>query len=157
VPVRLLHEDEYETWAAESSARYAQSMIDHAGWEPARAREKARQDYAELLPRGLATPHHAIFAIEDGGDVAGHLWVAEREWIGGTNLFVYEVEILERFRGRGLGRAAMLFAEEEARRRGLPRVELNVFGGNEVARSLYRSLGYVESAVHMVKPLGPAL
>ena len=47
----------------------------------------------------------------------------------------------------------MLLAESEARRRGLDRVALNVFGGNEVARSLYRSLGYGENAIVMSKNL----
>jgi ribosomal protein S18 acetylase RimI-like enzyme len=47
----------------------------------------------------------------------------------------------------------MLLAEEEARRRGIPRLALNVFGGNTVARRLYTSLGYVENAVAMSKAL----
>jgi ribosomal protein S18 acetylase RimI-like enzyme len=47
----------------------------------------------------------------------------------------------------------MEFAEEEARRRGLDRVALNVFGRNVTARGLYRSLGYRESAVFMEKEL----
>ena len=54
---------------------------------------------------------------------------------------------------RRYGKAAMVFAEEEALRRGHDRVALNVFGGNEVARSLYRSLGYDENAVSMSKKL----
>jgi ribosomal protein S18 acetylase RimI-like enzyme len=32
-------------------------------------------------------------------------------------------------------------------------VALNVFGGNEAARGLYRSLGYTEDAVSMSKPV----
>jgi len=47
----------------------------------------------------------------------------------------------------------MLFAEEEASRRGVSRVSLNVFGGNDAARSLYRSLGYAELATLMRKDL----
>jgi ribosomal protein S18 acetylase RimI-like enzyme len=47
----------------------------------------------------------------------------------------------------------MLYAEEEARRRGLSSISLNVFGGNEAARTLYRSLGYEELAVLMRKDL----
>ena len=43
----------------------------------------------------------------------------------------------------------MLFAE--ARRRGYGRLGLNVFGNNDVARSLYRSLGYEENGVFMTK------
>ena len=47
----------------------------------------------------------------------------------------------------------MQFAEDEARRRGIVKVALNVFGGNAVARRLYASLGYQETAVHMEKPV----
>ena len=47
----------------------------------------------------------------------------------------------------------MLLLEDEARSLGLTRISLNVFGGNEVARSLYRSLGYAEKAVAMSKEL----
>jgi ribosomal protein S18 acetylase RimI-like enzyme len=47
----------------------------------------------------------------------------------------------------------MLLAEAEARRRSLARIGLNVFGGNEVARNLYRSLGYTETAIIMHKHL----
>jgi ribosomal protein S18 acetylase RimI-like enzyme len=47
----------------------------------------------------------------------------------------------------------MRLAEDEARGRGIDRIELNVFGGNDVARGLYRSLGYVETAAQMRKDL----
>ena len=47
----------------------------------------------------------------------------------------------------------MLLFEEEARSRGLSGASLTVLGGNEVARSLYRSLGYSERAVFMSKTL----
>jgi RimJ/RimL family protein N-acetyltransferase len=45
----------------------------------------------------------------------------------------------------------MLALEEQALALGYTRVELNVFGGNEVARRLYRALGYTETAVAMAK------
>jgi ribosomal protein S18 acetylase RimI-like enzyme len=45
----------------------------------------------------------------------------------------------------------MLVLEDEARGRGLRGVEFNVWAGNDVARSLYRSLGYAEQAVFMNK------
>jgi ribosomal protein S18 acetylase RimI-like enzyme len=45
----------------------------------------------------------------------------------------------------------MEFAEGFAREQGLDRIELNVMGGNEVARGLYRSLAYDEVAVYMGK------
>jgi hypothetical protein len=35
----------------------------------------------------------------------------------------------------------------------MTRIDLNVLGGNRVARSLYASEGYAESSLHMGKPL----
>jgi ribosomal protein S18 acetylase RimI-like enzyme len=66
-------------------------------------------------------------------------------------LNVYDLDIDEPYRGRGYGRAAMLFAEEEARRRGLTRISLHVGARNDVARNLYRSLGFEEHEVAMSK------
>jgi len=91
--------------------------------------------------------------IETEGEHVGELWLTEREEQLRPVLWVYDLRVDERFRGRGFARAAMEFAEEEARRRGLGHVALNVFGGNEPARRLYRSLGYREDAVSMSKPV----
>ena len=70
-------------------------------------------------------------------------------------MFIYDMAVDEAHRGKGYGRAAMGLAEEEARLRGIGRIELNVFGGNDVARGLYLSLGYVETSVQMAKDLDP--
>ena len=68
-------------------------------------------------------------------------------------LYIYEIAIEPEHQGRGYGRAAMRLVEDEAARRGIARIELNVFGGNDVARGLYRTLGYVETSVQMAKDL----
>jgi ribosomal protein S18 acetylase RimI-like enzyme len=47
----------------------------------------------------------------------------------------------------------MVLAEEEARRRGLTRIALRVGVRNDVARNLYRSLGFEENEVVMSKPV----
>jgi ribosomal protein S18 acetylase RimI-like enzyme len=73
--------------------------------------------------------------------------------MGQRSIFIYDVHIDDAQRGRGYGKAAMLLAEEEARRRGLDSVALSVFGGNTVARGLYTALGYVENAIAMSKDL----
>ncbi len=66
---------------------------------------------------------------------------------------MYSIEIAPEHRGRGFGRGAMRLFEDEVRRRGLSQANLTVLGGNEVARSLYRSRAYVERAVFMSKDL----
>ncbi len=153
--LRPLREDEFHAWSERSRAGYAHS-IEHDGGVPHDlAVEKAERDYAQILPDGLATPGQAIFSVEveQGGEVAGSLWVAERTSDAGAILFVYALEIDESYRGQGRAKAAMRAAEAEARRRGLDRIELNVFGGNATARGLYRALGYAEVAVYMGKDL----
>ncbi len=146
-----MSEQEYAVWGPAAQAGYAADMIANGGVAEEIAHAKAEKDFATLLSEGIGTPGHWLYTIVEDGDPAGELWLAERGGDLGKSLFVYDVHVREERRGRGLGRAAMVFAEEEARRRGLPNVALNVFGGNEVARGLYRSLGYRESAVWMVK------
>jgi len=149
--LRPLRDDEFDAWAAASKAGYAASIEHDGGFPHEVAQRKAETDAAQLLPDGRVPDGHAVYMIEDEGEVVGHLWVAEREADDQRVLYVYDVSVDEDARGRGLGRLAMEFAEGEARRRGIRRVTLNVFGGNEVARGLYRSLGYAEVAVWMAK------
>ena len=141
---------EYEEWFPKARKGYAADMID-AGIAADVATAKAETDFANLLPQGAATPGQDVYTIESDGHPVGDLWLCERENDGGKVLFIYDVQVNDDQRGKGLGRAAMVFVEEEARRRGLPRVALNVFGGNAVARGLYLSLGYNEVAVWMEK------
>ena len=47
----------------------------------------------------------------------------------------------------------MLLLEEELRERGIPRIGLNVFGRNAVARHLYESVGYQISSIQMSKDI----
>jgi GNAT superfamily N-acetyltransferase len=68
-------------------------------------------------------------------------------------LIVYDIDVDEPHRGRGYGKAAMGFTEDEARRRGLTRIALHVGARNDVARNLYRSLGFDEHDVSMSKPV----
>ena len=148
--VRRLREDEYDAFIARAMAFYVDDMV-RAGIERDVAQAKADKDLPQLLPDGLATPDHFMYAIEHDGRFAGYLWLCNRDGELGHSLFVYAVEIDDELRGRGLGRAAMVFAEEEAQRLGIAKVALNVFGGNAAARHLYLSLGYEETAVHMEK------
>jgi ribosomal protein S18 acetylase RimI-like enzyme len=152
--LRPLLAGEYVAWRDEEIADYARDIAENGDTPPAAALRKARDDLERVLPDGLATPGHAIYVLEQHGASVGRLWLAERVMDDRRALFIYDIHVDPEWRGRGLGRAAMLLAEEEARARGIGRVELNVFGGNTVARRLYLSLGYVERAVLMAKDLG---
>ena len=145
--------EEFPSFVAASKAGYAHDIEVHGGQTRQAAQAKAEADFPAVLALGLETPGHAIFIVEAAGAAVGRLWLAERESGGRRVLFIYDISIDAEQQGRGFGRAAMGLAEEEARSRGIGRVELNVFGGNDVARGLYRSLGYVETSVQMGKDL----
>jgi ribosomal protein S18 acetylase RimI-like enzyme len=154
VRLRPLLDDELPAFIDHGRAAYARDMVAQAGLTPEQAEQKAQNDWARLLPNGAVGSGHHLFAVEDeeSGERVGDLWIAERSSdFEGTAAFVYSIEIAEAFRGRGYGKQAMLLAEDEVRARGISHIALNVFGGNEVARSLYRSLGYTETAVFMRK------
>jgi ribosomal protein S18 acetylase RimI-like enzyme len=153
VRLRPITPDEFPAFVAASKAGYAEGIEMHGGQTHEAARQKAEADFPAVLPLGLETPGHSIFIVEADGAEVGRLWLAQRDMAGRKILYVYDISIHSEHQGRGYGRAAMRLAEDEARSRGIDRIELNVFGGNDVARGLYRSLGYVETAAQMRKDL----
>ena len=151
VQLRSMREDEFHAWLPHMRAGYAEAIRRDGGASTEAAQAKADRDVEQLFPGGEPSAEQAVFVIEEDGQPVGELWVAERDGDLGRALWIYDVHVRADRRGRGLGKAAMSFAEDEARRRGVGRVALNVFGGNEVARGLYRSLGYKEMAIVMDK------
>ena len=153
VELRPMRDDEFPAWREASELEYAAQIHEKGGLSREAADAKAEKDFASILTHGVETPNHALNVIVDDGAVVGSLWTAVRESDAGRVLFVYEIRLAEEARGRGIGRAAMRLAEDVARGQGLTRIELNVFGGNDAARNLYRSLDYAEVAVYMGKDL----
>ena len=154
IGLRPMREDEYDDFYADAVEQYARDLEEHGGFTGEQARTKSVADHERLFPQGLGTPDHFLRVVEDEGRRVGVVsWAIQTSQVGARRAYLYWVAIEESERGRGLGRAAMLALEDEVRAHGLDRIELNVFGGNDVARGLYRSLGYAESAVHMGKSL----
>lgn len=153
VQLRPMRDEEFADWLPRMRDDYGQAMIDEAGIPPEGAREKAAADIEQLFPDGRPSDEQLVFVIEADGEPVGELWLADRDVLGQRSLFIYDVHVAEPQRGRGLGKAAMLLAEDEARRRGIDRLALNVFGRNTVARRLYQSLGYEDNAIAMSKSL----
>jgi ribosomal protein S18 acetylase RimI-like enzyme len=149
IALRPLRDDEYDAWDAAHRAEYEHGLVEFAGMERAAARVKVAHDVAAVLPDGLATARTRIWAVEEHGRKVGTVFLGVRS----GEAWLYDITIDAAERGRGYGRAAMLALEDEVRALGHDSVTLNVWGGNAVARGLYRSLGYVEQSVHMRKPL----
>jgi ribosomal protein S18 acetylase RimI-like enzyme len=61
---------------------------------------------------------------------------------GGRDGFLDELYVDAKYRGRGIGRQAMEFVEEQAREMGVNALHLEATHGNEPAIELYRRAGY---------------
>ena len=129
--LRALREDELSAVLERQRADYRTQLVEWAGLSRELAERKTAEDTASL-PDGVE-----LRALEaDDGRRVGTMFFAERRYYGEPRLFLYDLWVDPSERGRGYGRAAMEALEAEARSRGLPVVEFNVWGGNAVARSL---------------------
>ena len=143
-----MEEEEFVAWLPLLRDDYAGDLIRDYGMSADKARAQA---VAEI--DGRRSAEHSVFVIEVEREPVGHLWLVERRDAYEPTWVVYDIDVDEPHRGRGYGRAAMAFVEEEARRRGLTRIALHVGARNDVARNLYRSLGFEENEVAMSKPI----
>jgi ribosomal protein S18 acetylase RimI-like enzyme len=144
--------NELATWLPAMMAHYIAERIK-AGESEEDAYRVSEMQFGQLFPKGhLAEGQHVMNVVADEVAV-GTLWMGrpfsgdEKTW------FVFDIEITEDARGRGIGRAAMEAAEVWTREHGGTRVALNVFGPNLIARSLYDSLGYEVQSTSMFKDL----
>jgi ribosomal protein S18 acetylase RimI-like enzyme len=106
----------------------------------------------------LARPGNALFVAEtDEGERAGLLWFGESRNLvtGEIEGWIYNVSVVPRFRGRGVGGRLMTHAEAHAREQGYRLIGLMVAVHNEVARRLYVKSGFMESNIVMRKRLTP--
>ncbi|MEO8514165.1 MAG: GNAT family N-acetyltransferase [Ignavibacteria bacterium] len=62
----------------------------------------------------------------------------------GETVFVDELYIEKEFRGRGIGKKALLFAEEYTKNRGFKALRLEVETANTRAQKIYRQHGFTE-------------
>jgi ribosomal protein S18 acetylase RimI-like enzyme len=155
--LRPLRDEEFPEFLEFLRREYVRGMVEDAGMSREAAEQKAISDHASAFPGGKRQAQHRIYLIEaaETDERVGHVFWAPRQPPGSETMraYLYELFIAERFRRQGLGRQAMELFEAQARDEGLPAVDLNVWGGNEPARALYRSLGYAERAVLMSKEL----
>ncbi|MCM1968101.1 GNAT family N-acetyltransferase [Streptomyces sp. G1] len=138
--VRPLTAEEYPGWYAGEEAAYVADIVRAGALTPEQAKAKSDEDFARHLPQGHATPGHAFYALEADGQVIGTGWVNHGYLPGVT--FGFSLEVHEEHRGKGYGRAAMSVGEWAARQGGDGALMFNVFGGNEVAMSLYDRTGF---------------
>jgi ribosomal protein S18 acetylase RimI-like enzyme len=145
---------EFEEYLGWSIGDYADEMVRNGRTTPDRARAMAQDSFDRLLGDGLQTPGHTLLIAEETstGERVALLWFGPSS-DDPTRAWIYDITVDEPVRGKGWGRAVLRAFEPEARSRGFSSAGLNVHADNEVARHLYESSGYAETARQMAKSL----
>ena len=138
---------------------YAEDKVAVGSWPAAGALERSREEFASLLPQGLATPDNHIFEIlaADVGPVVGAIWLAIEHHQGVAGGYIYNVEIHPEHRRRGHALRAFEAIEPLAAALGATNIGLHVFGQNHAAQALYRKLGYQVTGINMRKTIAPMI
>ena len=95
-----------------------------------------------MMREELASPHGWYVVVEEAGRLIGYAGL--RAARGAADADIQTITIAAGGRGRGRGRALLTALLEEAARRGVRDVFLEVRADNPVAQALYRSEGFVE-------------
>lgn len=95
-----------------------------------------------MMRAELASPHGWYVVDEVAGRIAGYAGL--RAVRGAKDADIQTIAIAEASRGRGRGRALLRELLDEADRRGVQEVFLEVRADNPVAQSLYASEGFLE-------------
>jgi len=146
---------EFDDWQARIAEEYAEEQVSAGRWPAEGAVQRAHEENAQLLPQGLETPRMIVLqGVDSDDDPVGHAWVSLDHPRGAPDIaFLYDIEVVESRRGSGLGRALLTAVEDAARQAGATALELNVFGRNRTAISLYSSSGYELVTQQMRKAL----
>jgi len=153
INVRPMTETEFDTWEREAARAHADEQVAAGSWPADGALQRALEDSSVRLPQGLKTPDMLLLqAVTPDGAPIGRVWVGLRHPRGTPDCgFLYDIELDADHRGHGLGRALLEQAELAVRSYGVSSLELNVFGANTRALSLYASAGYTVVTQQMRK------
>jgi ribosomal protein S18 acetylase RimI-like enzyme len=130
---------------------YADDLVRAGALDEDRALRTAVADYSSLDEEGMT--YVAGYADVDGAEE----WVGVIGWARKgfdsdheeSTLYIYDLEVFEKFRRRGFGEGLLAHAAAEAERAGADAVRLTVWAGNDGAQALYRRLGFVDESARM--------
>jgi ribosomal protein S18 acetylase RimI-like enzyme len=143
---------EFDAFFAHFRERYITERMEADRFTRSEAEEFVAVQHQAILPLGAATPgHELLWAVDADGQRIGLAWL----YINGMmrQAFLYQIEVFEPFRRRGLGRELLAAAEELATSRGARTIALNVFATNQPAIGLYQAAGFATVSQSMCKLL----
>ncbi|MGN6515587.1 MAG: GNAT family N-acetyltransferase [Rhizomicrobium sp.] len=118
------------------------------------------EEHFARLAKQLEEQEGRIFIAEDAGGAAlgwgvvggymGEVFVVSEER---HYAYIFELFVVEAMRGKGIGRALIAACEDWAKTKGFKTILIGVLAGNTSAAGLYRSAGYADYAIELMKYL----
>jgi ribosomal protein S18 acetylase RimI-like enzyme len=142
VRIRKAREDELGT----IKKMAVKEMVWELDEEEMKDKERIEREGVDRLGVFLKKEGNEFYVAEVGGagEMAGYLWfgISERPFSGMKVGWIYDIEVLPSYRGKGVGEALMRHALKVSRERGFGQAGLMVNSKNKVALSLYEKLGF---------------
>lgn len=144
---------EFREFLERATARRAARFSSRGIWTEEAALGAAQAAYARTFPDGRLRPPHTVCRLveERGNHTVGELWYQSETEGGKVQFWINWIWIDPEHRRRGYATEALRAAESEARRRGAPKVGLDVWLDNLGALELYRKCGYRPIRSSLVK------
>lgn len=97
------------------------------------------------LPAGQNTPGHYFYALYDGGQKLGYLWLG----IKNDLIFLYDIHIFADYRSKGYGTKTLDWIRNKACEDKCSAIWLHVFGHNNRAVDFYTRCGFGATNISM--------
>ena len=139
--IRRAREDEFDTIRRMSAE---QTILELDEFE-LQEKERIEKDDLKRLDEFFRKPGNEFYVADgENGAMAGYVWfgVSERPFSGNKMGWVYDIEVVPEFRGKGIGEALMKHAMKVSRDRGFTQIGLMVNQKNKIAWTLYEKLGF---------------
>lgn len=144
-----LQQEDFERFLARGIREYAEDHVRNGNWPAEGALERSRKEFEHYLPEGIHSKDQYLWSIQNGDDKIGILWVQVKD----LKAFIFNFVIHEEFRGKGLGKQALLALDEKLKSMNVETVALHVFGDNVNAQELYKKMGFKIVSINMKKDL----
>ncbi len=149
--LRTMNAYEFDHYIDSALQTYIDELVKSGMHTKNDAIEKANKTFDYLLPDGVESKNQFLFHIINETDaIVGMIWFGIRPNNEG---FIYDFSVSEPYRNQGIGTKALELIEDEARKHGLKKLGLHVFGHNTNAIRLYQRMGYDFISINMSKEI----
>lgn len=93
------------------------------------------------------------YGLFDNDLLVGYIWAYKNRFREENRIYVSEIRVIEKYRGKGYGKELIFCVEKEAREQKITAMYIHAEASNEEALRLYNKLGYEPERIQLRKGL----